>query len=73
MRIYKDGVFMGTCTEAFGEVVFRQYSNEGVIYDKALAEEYLLGMGVSPDTLIHKSGYSTKTQTWFTITGRRKH
>ena len=69
--IYKDDKFMGTCSEYFDTVVFQQYSNPDVIYDKELAKEYLIEIGVLPETFVFESGDSTKTQRWFRISGQR--
>jgi hypothetical protein len=69
--VYLDKKFVGTCSEHFGMVVFQQYSNPDVIYDREIAKEYLMEIGVLPETFVFESGDSTKTQRWFRITGQR--
>ena len=66
LKVYSDGIFMGTMSTICSSITFSQWSNDGQIYDKELAKQFLKEeYGYTEFNVT--SGQSTKTQVWFKI------
>lgn len=69
LNIYNDNVFMGVVTTLGDKITFSQWSNDGYIYDKELAKQFLKEeFGLTKFKV--ESGMSTATQRWFKITSK---
>lgn len=66
LKVYSDGIFMGILSTVVNTVTFSQWSNDGQIYDKELAKQFLREeWGYTKFKVT--SGLSTRTQRWFKI------